>query len=234
MDFWTPPRFLKISMESQLKSQRFQIASGLDLKSLGPFALTSWDAQIVKSQSQRSETPRIESRDWNRNPNRLSKSVENWHCSGTPTNPYNLSEKCWQYTSNLYRNTPPICNAVPCWLLSLKDRETPQYTSYFGGCPNDPWPEYFCKSIAIQVGSVSWYKLVLHVLLAAKRRAYFCKSIAIEMGGVWRYFSKVSGSGLDSWYLYRSTPPICTAVCLTFVPAILLGKYQWLGVAETS
>ena len=27
--------------------------------------------------------------------------------------------------------------------------------------------------------------------------AYFCKSIAIEMGGVSRYFSKVSGSGVD-------------------------------------
>ena len=64
-------------------------------------------------------------------------------------------------------------------------------------CPNDPWPQYFCKSIAIQMGAVSWYKLVVYTLLFAKRRAYFCKSIAIEMGGVSWYFSKVSGSGVD-------------------------------------
>ena len=31
------------------------------------------------------------------------------------------------------------------------------------GCPNDPWPQYFCKSIAIQMGAVSWYKLVVYV-----------------------------------------------------------------------
>ena len=46
-------------------------------------------------------------------------------------NPYNLPEKYWQYTSNLYHNMPPICNAVPCWLLSLEERQTPQYTSSF-------------------------------------------------------------------------------------------------------
>ena len=44
-------------------------------------------------------------------------------------NPYNLSEKYWQHTSNLCRRTPPICNAVPCWLLSLEEREKPQYAS---------------------------------------------------------------------------------------------------------
>ena len=50
--------------------------------------------------------------------------------NGEPPNPYNLSEKYWRYTSNLYRSTP-ICNAVPRWLLRLRfgDRETPQYTS---------------------------------------------------------------------------------------------------------
>ena len=37
--------------------------------------------------------------------------------------------------------------------------------------------------------------------LSAKRGAYFCKSIAIEMGGVLRYFSRVSGSGVDSTLL---------------------------------
>ena len=30
-----------------------------------------------------------------------------------------------------------------------------------------------------------------------KKRAYFCKGIAIQTGGVWRYFSKVWGSGVD-------------------------------------
>ena len=43
-------------------------------------------------------------------------------CLGTP-NSYNLSEKYWRYTSNLYRNTPLICNAVPRWLLSFGERE---------------------------------------------------------------------------------------------------------------
>ena len=56
------------------------------------------------------------------------RGVPHGHCSGTP-NLYNLSEKCWQYTSNFYRSTPPICNAAPCWLLSLEERETPQHTS---------------------------------------------------------------------------------------------------------
>ena len=49
-------------------------------------------------------------------------------CSGTPS-PYNLSEKYWRYTSNLYHSMPPICSAVPRWLLSFGERETPQYTS---------------------------------------------------------------------------------------------------------
>ena len=40
-------------------------------------------------------------------------------------------------------------------------------------------------------------QLVVYILLSAKKRAYFCKSMAIEMGGVSRYFSKVSGSGVD-------------------------------------
>ena len=51
------------------------------------------------------------------------------HYSGTP-NLHNLFEKYWQCTSNLYRSTHPICNAVPCRLLSLEERETPQYASH--------------------------------------------------------------------------------------------------------
>ena len=43
------------------------------------------------------------------------------------------------------------------------------------------------------------------ILLSVKRRAYFCKSIAIEMGGVSRYFSRVSGSGVDSTLLNTVT-----------------------------
>ena len=31
--------------------------------------------------------------------------AENGVCFGTP-NPYNVSEKYWRHTSNLYRNTP--------------------------------------------------------------------------------------------------------------------------------
>ena len=34
--------------------------------------------------------------------------------------------------------------------------------------------------------------------------------------------------------IYCSTPPICTAVRLPFVPAILLRKYQGLGFPESS
>ena len=57
-----------------------------------------------------------------------SKNRDIGDCLGTP-NPYNLSEKYWRYTSNLYRSTPLICNAVPPWLQSFGDKETPQYTS---------------------------------------------------------------------------------------------------------
>ena len=42
---------------------------------------------------------------------------------------------------------------------------------------------------------------------SAKRRAYFCKSIVIEMGGVSRFFSKVSGSGVDLTLLIDLLPP---------------------------
>ena len=52
------------------------------------------------------------------------------HRSGTP-NPHNFSEKYWQYTSNLYRSTPAICNAVPCWLLSLEETEAAAHLQFF-------------------------------------------------------------------------------------------------------
>ena len=44
--------------------------------------------------------------------------------------PVELVGELPQYASNLYPSTPPICNAVPSWLLSLEEREAPQYTSY--------------------------------------------------------------------------------------------------------
>ena len=53
----------------------------------------------------------------------------NGQCFGNP-NPYNLSEKYWQYTSNLYGSTPPISIAVLSWLLSFEERETPQDASH--------------------------------------------------------------------------------------------------------
>ena len=47
------------------------------------------------------------------------------------------------------------------------------------------------------MAAVSWYKLVVWRRISAKRRAYFRKSIAIKTGGVSRYFSEVSGPGVD-------------------------------------
>ena len=48
------------------------------------------------------------------------------------------------------------------------------------------------------------------ILLSAKRRAYFCKRVAIQMGGVSRYFSKVSGSGVDLPLLNPFATPAAT------------------------
>ena len=53
-----------------------------------------------------------------------------------------------------------------------------------------------------------------------QEEAHFCKSIAIEMGGVSRYFSKVSGSGVDVTLLklkILETPkrvPNCIEACI--------------------
>ena len=72
-------------------------------------------------------------------------------------NSYFSNYRCKQQESPTC--TTCLKSTVPCWLLSLEARETPQYTSNF----------------------------------------------------------------------YCNMPPICTAVRLPFVPAILLRKYQWLG-----
>ena len=62
------------------------------------------------------------------------------------------------------------------------------------------------RRIVIQIGGVYIYIYVythIYYLLPRKGAMYFCKSIALEMGGVSRYFSKVSGSGVDSTLLIR-------------------------------
>ena len=95
------------------------------------------------------------------------------------------------------RQTGPGSNVCNDFCLQLRASLDTVEALLTWECPNDPWPWYFCKSIAIQMGGVSWYTLVVYIVLSAKRRAYLCKNIAIEMGGVSRYFSKVSGSGVD-------------------------------------
>ena len=62
-------------------------------------------------------------------------------------------------------------------------------------CSNDPWPWYFCKSIPTQMGAVSWYKLVVYILLSAKKGAILlqeyrdrngrCIAILFKSIGVW-------------------------------------------------
>ena len=70
-----------------------------------------------------------------------------------PLAPFNLSEKYWRYTSNLYRNTPLICNAVPRWLLRFGEREAPQYTSNLR-CSTPP----ICTAIRLLLPAMLWRK----------------------------------------------------------------------------
>ena len=60
---------------------------------------------------------------------RLWIAIQPGQSFGNP-NPYNLSERVWQYTSKLYSSTPPICIAVLSLLLSVEEWETPQYASH--------------------------------------------------------------------------------------------------------
>ena len=46
------------------------------------------------------------------------------------------SKNVLRCTSHLYCSTPPICNTVLSWLVSLEERKTPQYTSNL--CCNTP------------------------------------------------------------------------------------------------
>ena len=91
--------------------------------------------------------PKSLAREWNKScksPKGLEKSLENVRSRlfRTPgpearkseefqePQPLLVSEKELQYTSNLCGGTPPICIAVPYWLLSLEESETKQYTSH--------------------------------------------------------------------------------------------------------
>ena len=54
------------------------------------------------------------------------------------------------------------------------------------------------RRIVIQIGGV--------YTTFCQKEAYFCRSIAIEMGGVRRFFSEVSGSGVDFTLLNMTAP----------------------------
>ena len=89
----------------------------------------------------------------------------------------------WQFTPSIWT----ICRFEESKWLEV---------NLLGGVSTPPDPNQICERITIQMGGVSWFKLVVYILFSAKRAAYFCKSIAIELGGASRYFS-VSGSGVD-------------------------------------
>ena len=72
------------------------------------------------------------------------------------------------------------------------------------------------------MGGVSWYKLVVYILLFIKTRTYFCKSIAIEIG-VSRYFSKVSGVRGQS-----DSPDYCVSLFLMLAEV----NTQWPSLLE--
>ena len=97
--------------------------------------------------------------------------------------------------------------------------------------------------------------MVVYILLSARRTAYFGKSIAIEMGGVSRYFSEVSGSGVDLTLLSPSVFVKCLVkfdlefdlkfeICdgnnlvkflgRTFLPARKARKISWRTLGQTS
>ena len=168
------------------------------------------------------------------------------HCSRAP-NPYNLSEKYWRYTSNSYRCMPPICNAVPCWLLSLEEREAPQYTSN----------SYTAVRLLFRAGKANktinkkTHKHNLHGIIPGLSRDSpglflrfpgsncLCVSLfPLGKKGTHKQFDPhpFPGQSREVVYLYwfLSSPTICTAIRFPFVPAILSRKYQFLGVPEIS
>ena len=61
---------------------------------------------------------------------------------------------------------------------------------------------------------------MVYILLSATGRAYFYRSIAIKIGDVSRYFSKISGSGVDVTLLIGAAKGgalISKFVCVTMV-----------------
>ena len=78
-----------------------------------------------------------------------------------------------------------------------------------GSVPTTPDPNTSAKVSQYKwepYGDTNWWCMV-YILLADKTRAYLCRSIATEIGGVSRYFSRVSGSGVDLTLL--SYPTAC-------------------------
>ena len=85
-------------------------------------------------------------------------------------------------TSALVRQT--LCNfELQIWLanITLWVSQRPLTLILLQKDRNTNW-----RRIVIQIGGVSWYKLVVYILLSAKRRAYCCKSTAIEIWEVYR------------------------------------------------
>ena len=66
------------------------------------------------------------------------------------------------------------------------------------------------QSIAIRMGRILSDKLVVHIVLSAKRRACCRKSTAIEMGGVSRYLCRNIGVRGR----FESPVPLATCVCV--------------------
>ena len=64
-------------------------------------------------------------------------------------------------------------------------------------------------------GRCMLYKWVVYIRLSSKKRAYFCKSIAIEMGSVSRYFTKIWGWGVGVTLLSRKWDVARTQLHLT-------------------
>ena len=84
--------------------------------------------------------------------------------------------------------------------------ECAQRKKELGSVPTTPDPNTSEKVSRYKWEAYRDTNWVVYIVLSAKRRAYFSQNIAIEMGGVSRYFSKVSGSGVDLTLLKNSAP----------------------------
>ena len=97
------------------------------------------------------------------------------------------------------RNTQQIAVPAPLEPLNRKSKSQVEFDAFCHklGVSQRPLTLIVLQKYRDTNGSRIVIQLVVYILHSAKRKAYFCKSIAIEMGGVSRYFSKVSGSGVD-------------------------------------